>query len=463
VIGKHSTRARRAAVTVLCAALAPLALAADANPRPATLPAFPGAEGFGASASGGRGGSVYEVTTLDDDGPGSLRDALRDGNRTVVFRVSGTINLKTRLDIRRPNVTIAGQTAPGDGICLRGKELMIVDADNVIVRFLRLRPGDELRQEHDALSVRNSGNVIIDHCSMSWSTDSLNDVTHGSGKVTVQWCVLSEPLNASVHVKGAHGYATGWDGRIINDPAGGTKGGGGSYHHNLIAHAQSRAPRIGYYKEGRGLIDCRNNVIYNSGSAYGGETDDFNYVANYYRPGPSGLNADGTIFSVWAEDSRLYVDGNVVEGKPELAADNARGVIFKKGTAAAGLVAEPFDVVPVTTHAAEEAYRLVLAHAGAVLPRRDAVDTRIVDDVKNGTGHVINSPSDVGGWPELRAAAPPSDADHDGMPDEWERTHGLDPRDPADGAKAGPSGYTRLEEYLNELAAECVRVHGVSR
>jgi pectate lyase len=416
-----------------------------------TLPAFPGAEGFGAQATGGRGKPVVEVTNLDDAGPGSLREALSGGDRTVVFRVSGTINLKTQLRLNHPNVTIAGQTAPGDGICLRGRELFITDTDNVIVRFMRLRPGDELKVEHDALSIRNCRNVIADHCSLSWSTDSLNDVTHTSGLVTVQWCILSEPLNNSVHVKGAHGYATGWDGRIIE----GKPGGGGSYHHNLIAHAASRAPRIGYFKEGRGLIDCRNNVIYDCGSSYGGETDDFNYVGNYYRLGPSKMNEDGVIFDVWSDDTRMYVAGNVVEGFAPQSLDNAKGVRFKKGDAKTVLVDKPFDVVPVKRDSAEDAFNKVLEQAGATRPQRDAVDQRILRDVRERTGSVINSPTDVGGWPELKSTEAPADVDHDGMPDEWERKHGLDPQDPKDGAVAKESGgYTNLEVYLNELASQ---------
>src|SRR4029079_331257 len=187
--------------------------------------------------------------------PGSLRDAVSQPNRTVVFRVSGTINLTKRLDVKVPNITIAGQTAPGDGICLRGKELFIANTHDVIVRFIRSRPGDELKQEHDALTIWNAQNVIVDHCSLSWSTDSINDVVKGAGNVTVQWCILSEPLNNSVHVKGAHGYGTGWDGRIIDG-----KGGGGTYHHNLLAHCDSPSPRIGYFNQGRGLINVSKNA-----------------------------------------------------------------------------------------------------------------------------------------------------------------------------------------------------------
>ena len=419
------------------------------------LPAFPGAEGFGASASGGRGKAVYAVTNLDDDGPGSLRDALSQGDRTVVFRVSGTINLKTQLRLNKPNVTIAGQTAPGDGICLRGRELFIADTQNIIVRYLRLRPGDELKAEHDALSIRNCQNVIIDHCSLSWSTDSLNDVTHTSGNVTVQWCILSEPLNKSVHVKGEHGYATGWDGRIISDGAGNKRGGGGSFHHNLIAHARSRAPRIGYYKQGRGLIDCRNNVIYNCGSAYGGETDNFNYVGNYYRLGPSKLNADGVIFDVWSDDARMYVAGNVVEGFAEASTDNATGVRFKKGDAKTVLVDKPFEVAPVKHDSAENAFARVMKEAGTILPKRDAVDARILADVENRTGSIINSPAEVGGWPELKSAPAPADGDGDGIADDWERQDGLDPKNANDGPAAakGQGGYTNLEMYLNSLAS----------
>ncbi|MBC7782674.1 MAG: pectate lyase [Burkholderiales bacterium] len=445
------------------------------------MPAFPGAEGFGAGATGGRGCEVYEVTSLADAGAGSLRDAVSRGNRTIVFRVSGTINLQSRLTIDQPNITIAGQTAPGDGICLRGYDLFIANTENIIIRYLRIRPGDQSKTELDAVTIWTAKDVIMDHCSLSWSTDSLNDVVKESGNVTVQWCILSEPLNQSVHLKGKHGYATGWDGRTR---------GGGSFHHNLIAHAASRAPRIGYFKTGRGLIDCRNNVIYNSGPAYGGETDDLNYVGNYYRPGPTSFRPDGAIFHVSADDTRAYIAGNVFEGRPESAADNAAAVKFdgiaamplpnagpnpgtnaaanaapstqpinptgkKAGDAATCLVAGPFDVAPITTHPAEEAYELVVKRAGATSPKRDPVDERICSDVRNRTGKIIDSPSEVGGWPELKAAPAPVDADHDGMPDVWETAHQLNPADPSDGRAVAPGEktYTNLEMYLNQLGA----------
>ncbi|MFT3787005.1 MAG: hypothetical protein QM770_12700 [Tepidisphaeraceae bacterium] len=390
---------RRAALTVLTLGLLSRAVLA--------VPAFPGAEGYGASATGGRGGEVYEVTNLNDAGPGSLRDAVSKPNRTVVFRVSGTINLDSRLEIGVPNITIAGQTAPGDGICLRRHELFIKNTENVIVRFIRSRPGDEAKAEMDAATIWTAKDVILDHCSFSWSTDSLNDVVKESGNVTVQWCIMSEPLVHSVHSKGSHGYATGWDGRTR---------GGMTAHHNLIAHAASRAPRIGYFKTGRGLIDCRNNVIYNSGPSYGGETDDFNFVGNYFRPGPNYDGKERSVFDVWSGDSRMYAAGNVIEGRDDVLADNAKAIAYKQGSNANGTVKtmpsaeeclrkEPIHVdAPVTTQAAKEAYEAVIRQAGAVAPKRDAVDLRILSDVKNRTGKTIDTPTEVGGWPELKSA-----------------------------------------------------------
>lgn len=438
-------------------ALATLALLVATSAFAADIPAFPGAEGFGAKASGGRGGEVYEVTNLADSGPGSLRDGVSKPNRTIVFRISGTIDLKSALKVSVPNITIAGQTAPGDGICLRGHELFIEKTDNVIVRYLRIRPGDEAKKEMDACTIWTATNVILDHCSMSWSTDSLNDVVKQSGYITVQWCILAEPLVHSVHSKGSHGYATGWDGRVKDK-----EGAGGSFHHNLIAHAASRAPRIGYFKEGRGLIDCRNNVIYNSGNSYGGETDDFNYVGNYYRPGPNTAEArktPGVMFDSWSADSRIFFDGNVYEGLNETPI--ATSLVFKGGNSNLGqtpagtleknVFQQPFAVPAVTTHSAKEAYELVTAQAGARLPKIDAVDERILNDVKNRTGKFIDTPSDVGGYPELKSAPAPVDTDHDGIPDDYEKANNLNPNDPKDGAAITASGYSNLEVYLNFL------------
>ena len=430
-------------LTVKLVAAAGLAFAIGAACRAAVAtPAFPGAEGAGAQAEGGRGGEVVYVTNLDDHGPGSLRDAVSKPRRTVVFAVSGTITLETRLSIEHPHITIAGQTAPGDGICIRGKDV-IVGADDCILRFLRFRPGDIRPEEHDALTVWDAHNVIVDHCSMSWSTDSLNDVVKESGNVTVQWCILSEPLRESAHSKGAHGYGTGWDGR----------GGASSYHHNLLAHCDSRAPRI--EKAGPGvLVDIRNMVIYNIGGgfAYGGEKAQFNYVANFLKPGPNTVHPE-TLFLLSSRDSRGYFAENFLAGSPEGSQNNASAVRIDGDLDAEQLlVKEPFDVPAVATQSPQDAYDAVLAHAGAVLPARDAVDRRIVADVEAGTGGLIDSQNDVGGWPELRSTAPPADSDRDGMPDDWERNHNLDPADAADGRRVASRGYTNLEIYLNELA-----------
>jgi pectate lyase len=406
------------------------------------LLAFPGAEGSGCETTGGRGREVRYVTNLNDDGPGSLREAVRDGNCTIVFGVSGTIDLQSRLVIRATNLTIAGQTAPGSGICLRGREL-VIGGSNIIVRFLRLRPGDIRREECDALTVWDANRVIIDHCSLSWSTDSLNDVVRDSTNVIVQWCILAEPLNESVHHKGAHGYGTGW---------GSGPGAGNSFHHNLLAHCNSRAPRIG--SEKNALVDVRNNVIYNTGGgwAYGGEQARVNFVGNFFKPGPDTKHPD-QIFRLSSPQTRMYVRDNVVDAQPSVSRDNTVGIAADKGVdASAALVAEPFAIPSVRLQQAQRAYELVLEHAGAVLPSRDAVDERIVAEVRAGTGRIIDSQSDVGGWPDLASTPPPNDSDGDGMPDQWERKQGLDAANADDGPQTASDGYTNLEHYLNELA-----------
>lgn len=431
------------AAALLIATIIPKAPAAD-PPKPA---AFPGAEGFAGHVTGGRGKPVYAVTTLADSGPGSLRDAVSEGNRTVVFRVSGTIDARKRIEIKGPNITVAGQTAPGDGICIKGKELFIRDTKNVIVRFLRCRPGDLLGEEHDALTIWNSQDVIVDHCSLSWSTDSVSDVVKGSRNVTIQWCIVSEPLDRSVHAKGSHGYGTGWS--------------YGSYHHNLIAHCASRAPRLAADPT-RGLVDVRNNVIYNWGFgwAYGGEHADVDFVNNYFRPGPDSQH-NHILFNPWASNCRVYLSGNVLEGNAEVTSDNAKGLVSEGSVWKEPVVLDhvlvpaSFGGAAVKTHPAQQAVDLVLAKAGATLPKRDPVDERVVASVRDRGGRLINSQADVGGWPELKSVPPPPDSDADGMPDAWEAQRGLQPGDPDDGPRQAPdhSGYTNLEVYLNELAA----------
>lgn len=359
----------------VAAALVPALCMADG------LKAFPTAEGYGKFTIGGRGGDVYEVTNLNDSGEGSLRHAVEaEGPRTVVFRVSGTIDLKKKLTIRNPYITIAGQTAPGDGICIKRYPLSIA-ADEVIIRYIRVRLGNESGGSDDALSCRRRKNIILDHVSASWSIDETMSVYHCKN-VTIQWCMITESLFGSNHVKGSRG------------------------------------------------------------------DDDY---------------------GLW------YVDGNVVEGNGAVTRDNWNGGVQPQGGSSVLdriRLGKPWDAMKIDEQAPHEAYEAVLDRAGCSLPVRDAVDRRIVAEVRSGTAtfggksyssrkdagddHVptgiIDSQQDVGGWPELKSAAAPADSDHDGMPDAWEREHGLDPANPADRNGLGSNGYTNLENYLNSIA-----------
>ncbi|MBN2307813.1 MAG: pectate lyase [Candidatus Hydrogenedentes bacterium] len=444
-----STHVRAALAALLCAILCPLAAAGPG------LPAFPGAEGFGAQTPGGRGGRVVAVTTLADYAPGeepiagSLRAACDlDEPRIVVFRVSGIIELKRTLEIAHPYITIAGQSAPGAGICLKD-HACVVHTHDVILRHLRFRPGDLKGVEQDALSVSGSRDIVIDHCSTSWGTDETLSVS-GAGQtdITVQWCIIAESLDESLHRKGAHGYGTllRTDGNV-------------SFHHNLYAHHRTRCPRPGTYGEPPGLLlDFRNHAIYNWMASAGYSADDpvrMNYVANYLKPGPS--TRDRThAFRIGGDATTLFVAGNVVEGA-EPAPDDNWALIA--GAAETHKAPELFATPAVTTLPADEAFRRVLDEAGATRPARDAVDARIVDAVRNGTGAIINSQVDVGGWPEYASAEPPADADLDGMPDAWETAHKLNPRDAADAAgDRDGDGYTNIEEFLNQT--DPGRAHG---
>ncbi|MFH1214049.1 MAG: pectate lyase [Candidatus Neomarinimicrobiota bacterium] len=415
--------------------------------------AFPTAEGFGKYTSGGRGGQVIAVTNLNDYGPGSLRAAIKTkGTRTVVFRISGTIALKSELIIKNSDLTIAGQTAPGDGICLRNYPL-IIDADNVIIRFIRARLGDECAVEGDAISVIFQKNIMLDHCSFSWGTDEVASIRDNINS-TMQWCLISESLNHSVHHKGDHGYGGIWGGM------------GATFHHNLIAHNASRNPRFNgsrYNKKPQAeIVDFRNNVIYNWGfnSVYGGEGGHQNIIANYYKSGPASECKD-RIVDPWDSTGQWYVADNFVYGFPSATADNwADGVQgkFRKY----GRVDTPFQAVPVVTHPAEIAYELVLAECGAIFPKRDPVDARIIQEVRSGTATyggitgatngIIDSQKSVGGWPTLYSSPAKKDADQDGMADDWELAHNLNPADPRDrNDDFNGDGYTNLEKYLNSL------------
>jgi hypothetical protein len=421
--------------------------------------AFPGAEGYGRFTTGGRGGIVIEVTNLNDSGQGSLRAAIRAGGaRTIVFRISGTIDLLSELKIEKGDITIAGQTAPGDGICVKTFPV-IVAANNVIIRFVRFRLGDEKQVEADALTGMNHKNIIIDHCSMSWAVDETSSF-YKNKNFTMQWCLLSESLNHSCHHKGSHGYGGIWGGM------------GATFHHNLLAHHTSRNPRFdgsrGEDKSGKEIVDFRNNVIYNWGfnSAYGGEGGNQNIVANYYKAGPATKPGPlrYRIVNPWDGKGCWYVAGNAVDGYPLITADNWAGGVQADSIRVSRADA-PFPFAPVVTHTAEDAYGLVLAGAGAVLPKRDSVDARIVQETRSGTATyggawglrsgIIDSQTDVGSWPILHSAPSPADNDHDGMADDWERNHGLDPSDPTDrNGDLNGDGYTNLEDYINSL---CLR------
>jgi hypothetical protein len=425
--------------------------------------AFPGADGFGKFASGGRGGRVIEVTNLNDDGFGSLRAALKEkGARTIVFKVSGTIALKSELKVTNGDFTIAGQTAPGDGICLKDNKLQ-VEAANVIIRYIRFRLGDETRQETDSFGANNSNNLIFDHCSMSWSIDEVGSF-YTNKDFTLQWCILSESLHHSYHKKGEHGYGGIWGGLRA------------TFHHNLFAHNSSRNPRFqGARKTGNPndeLADFRNNVIFNWGfnSAYAGEMGRYNMVANYYKAGPASIHKN-RIIDPWDDKARWFIKDNYVEGYPEVSADNWAGGVQGDKWVKESRVDTPFTYVIDKTDMPQDAYKKIILDCGATLPVRDIVDTRIIEELKTGKPTyegkyyrlqypkidssmkcgIIDSQTEVGGWPELKSAVPPIDTDHDGIPDEWEKLHGLNPDDASDGGKITSNGYSNLENYLNEL------------
>lgn len=404
------------------------------------LPAFPGAQGFGAFTPGGRGGRVIQVTNLNDSGPGSLRAACEaEGARVVVFRVGGTIVLKSHLRIDHPFITIAGQTAPGGGILLRDAGLQIRTHD-VVVRFLRVRIGESRAQPADSQDALNiSGvehrggayNVIVDHCSFSWAIDENVDCYSRAADFTIQWCVISEGLMRSIHHKGPHSMG------LLLGP-GSTRG---SIHHNLFAHNNQRSPRI---RGGR--RDFVNNVVYNWGSHAAALSDspEVNFVGNYYRPGPDS-SARRPLISAAGDSGGLYLACNLLDGVPWEWDQVEQG---------SGIARMPrrFHAPLITRMDPADAFHQVLRGAGCRVPARDAVDQRIVREVIDRGGRIIDHPDQVGGFPDIAGGMPLPDRDLDGMPDEWETARGLDPDDPTD-ASAVPDGggYTNIEEYINSL------------
>ncbi len=421
------------------------------------IKAFPGAEGFGAYTPGGRGGQVFTVDNLNDSGRGSIREAVEaEGPRTVVFNVSGTIRLKSDLVIRNPYITIAGQSAPGDGICIADYNTTI-KTDNVIIRYLRFRLGDKSRQEDDALSIDDANNVIIDHVSASWSIDETLSVSK-SDNITIQWSIISESLNDSLHTKGPHGY-----GSLVR----GEYGSKYSFHHNLWAHHRSRTPRPGNYvnyrEDPEGLLaDFSNNVIYNWGGSHGAYNSDkdsvskYNFRNNYFKAGFDS-RADSYIFREQSAKAKGYFAGNYMDGSIiedwDLVKFQFRNYFGQNPDELAKTYkqSKPFEVADFTLESAPEAFDNVLTKAGAF--PRDLVDIRVVDSVWNGKGNIIDSQKDVGGWPELKTREKVVDSDQDGIPNKWENSNGLDPRDSSDASDDKDNdGYTNLEEYLNSMA-----------
>lgn len=431
--------------------------------------AFPEAQGGGKYATGGRGGVVLHVTSLSDDpqDPGSLRHAINVGGaRTIVFDVAGTIQLSSTLNISNGSLTIAGQSAPGDGICIAGYPV-VVKASNVIIRFMRFRMGDEHNVEGDALTIVGRKNIMIDHCSFSWSTDECVSC-YGNTDFTLQYCFITESLRNSVHGKGRHGYGGIW---------GGTNA---TFHHNLLAHHDSRNPRFDHYYVNQtcfGPIDYVNNVVYNWGgnSTYGGEgmkqARQINMVNNYYKPGPATSKKERLLDPTVScsncspygavVPAKFYLQGNYMYGSPQVTADNWQGSTVKtEAVKAAARWTEGLTML-TAEESAEQALETVLAKAGCSL-HRDAIDVRIAEEVRNGsatckgsngsTGGLIDTQKDAGGWPMLRTEEPQKDTDRDGIPDAWEEAHRLNPKSNADGKiETLVSGYSNLEVYLNDI------------
>jgi len=447
---------RDLAAALVATGVAAAESAADTAANDTGLPVFPGAEGYGTRTRAGRGAKVVAVTSLADDGPGTLRAALEDAApKTIVFRVGGVIELKAHLFIRHPFVTVAGQTAPGDGIVLKDFGLVITTND-VLVQSLRIRPGNhgKVRPDHnDAVAVlgktgdaTGARNVVLDHLSVSWGEDELISTWFAPTDITVSWSIVSEALSRSRHAKGTHSA-----GLLVGDHSNHV-----SVHHNLLAHDDFRNPLI----ISGGTHDVVNNVVYDWGALPTEIVDDaptsLNVVGNYYRPGPSTKTPHVIFINPSGKNvpPRIFVEGNARHGADAPPSGWSLVQFGWRGSGAPDRyrAAARFTTPAITTTSAREAFDQVLALAGAIAPARDATDRRIVDEVRQGTGAIIDTPEQVGGYPAYRTAAAPLDTDGDGLPDDWEREHKLNPADAADGAKdRDGDGYTNLEEYLHAL------------
>ena len=492
--------------------LALLASGTRAEQQPEKTPAFPGAEGYGRYVTGGRGGKVYHVTNLNDSGTGSFRWACdQAGPRTIVFDVCGTIHLKSQLKLRHGDVTIAGQTAPGDGICVADWDFSIA-APNVIVRYMRFRPSDTSGGEPDGLGGMDGKNIIVDHCSCYWGMDEnisiyrhMYDPSEGqytakrekrpAVNVTIQNTISAEALDP------------------YNNGCGSTLGGeNAAFIRNLWANNPKRNPSIGW----NGVFNMVNNVVFNWGhrTVDGGDyTALYNIINNYYKPGPATPKDEPVGWRIlkpeagrsklnYKQYGRVYADGNVMEGYPEITADNWKGGIQietqgdTEGHTARMRAAEPFAMPYMRIVSAEEAYNHVLEQVGATIPCRDAVDRRVVEEVRTGkivynkempedgyigdlpfvrpnmrdtdgsykyrrhskksyTYGLITDIRQVGGQPEYGPYTPYVDTDKDGMPDEWEKQNGLNPNDPTDAnGDCTGDGYTNIEKYINGITTK---------
>ncbi len=435
--------------------------------------AFPGAEGFGKYTTGGRGGKVYIVTNLNDDGDGSLRKAVTAKEpRIVVFAVSGTIHLLSPLSIKA-DITIAGQTAPGDGICIADHPVAL-SGNNIIIRYMRFRMGDRYQNKgmvnggggDDAFGGTRRNNIIIDHCSISWSTDEVFSVYAGDS-TTLQWNLISEPLNYSYHFETGdkdfehHGYGGIWGGRHL------------SAHHNLFAHCNNRNPRFdGIRNAPEENVYYRNNVIYNWGgnNIYAGEGGNYNIVNNYFKYGPiTNKSVRYRIVNPGRTDKipfgKWYVDGNYVDEAADVTKNNFLGIHMGNGGTEEDkkttVIDKPHAAVATNLQSATDAYKDVLKFVGASF-KRDTLDERIINDVKNRTGKLSDVQGDfpdgtayeltVNAWPALKTAPALADSDKDGMPDDWEKKNNLNPADPSDASKFSlHTNYSNIEVYINSI------------
>lgn len=427
--------------------------------------AFPSAEGYGRFAKGGRGGRVLKVTNLNDAGPGSLRAAVEaKGPRTIVFDISGLITLESPLVVRNPFLTVAGQTAPGKGICIRKFNFGLYSTNDVIIRYIRVRPGNLSGTTLDGMGMAYCDHCIIDHCSISWTIDEAFS-SRGGKNITLQRCLISEALNIAGHRKypkgTQHGYAASIGGKI------------GSFHHNLLANCAGRnwslAGGLDKNKKHTGWLDIRNNVVFNwKDRTTDGGAERVQFINNFYKPGPATKK-----FHIirpeleWVHlygPQKYYISGNVMPGYTKAGEKRGGFAPWKQTPLEEYIVEKPFFESHIKTESANEAFEHVLADVGCNKPQWDNHDQRIIQEVqsgkckfrgsRSGLPGLPDSQEDVGGWEKYPVVRRPEnwDTDQDGMPDHWEQQMGLDPGNSADGNKdRDKDGFTNLEEYLNSL------------